>query len=335
MTVTALAPGKLVLWGEYAVLNGAPAAAIAVDRYAQASFEATAEDAWHISTPGLSDATHRITIPGLIIGRTPAADAQDALLWHVLSAMKGHVNQLPSGGRLTLDSRAFYLHQHKLGLGSSAAVCTAITQLLLHIVGATPEFATAFLAHRSAQMGRGSGIDIAAAHCGGVVCLTPSATNPDSVPDVSPYDWPDDLHWQAYWTGRPAKTTTHINRFTDWLAGAADTSPLQRLTDCAVALGEGLDLARLEQYIQALREFDQAAQVGVYTPMHAELHNLAQRRRLLYKPCGAGGGDTGIAVSDNADDLVEFTQAAALLPGNHALQPLDLRLSEYGIRISP
>lgn len=335
MTLTALAPGKLVLWGEYAVLNGAPAAAIAVNRYARATFEPSADDAWHISTPGLSDKAHQLTLPGLIIGSAPATDAQDALLWHVLNAIKGRVNGLPKGGRLTLDSRAFYVDQQKLGLGSSAAVCTATTQLLLHMAGAEPEFATAFLAHRSAQMGRGSGIDIAAAHCGGVVCLTPSASNPHGVPDVSPYHWPESLHWQAYWTGHAAKTTTHINRFADWHARAADTTPLLRLMDRAAALAEGLDLGALEAYIDALRGFDQAAQVGVYTPMHAELHNLAQRRGVLYKPCGAGGGDTGIAVSDNPNDLIAFTEATALLPATQALQPLDLRLAEHGIRISP
>ncbi|MDH5619728.1 MAG: hypothetical protein OEZ11_14015, partial [Gammaproteobacteria bacterium] len=54
MTVVASAPGKIVLSGEYAVLFGAPAICMAVNRRAFARVADSDDRECHVTTPGFS-----------------------------------------------------------------------------------------------------------------------------------------------------------------------------------------------------------------------------------------------------------------------------------------
>ena len=51
--IVASAPGKLVVTGEYAVLEGAPAVVLAVGRRAQVVLDSSADADYRIDTPGL------------------------------------------------------------------------------------------------------------------------------------------------------------------------------------------------------------------------------------------------------------------------------------------
>ena len=51
---------------------------------------------------------------------------------------------------------------------------------------------------------------------------------------------------------------------------------------------------------------------------------------LVYKPCGAGGGDIGILLAEDASNADEFV-AAALPDG---FKPLDLRIDEQGATVT-
>src|SRR5262252_9366989 len=100
----ATAPGKLILTGEYAVLDGAQAIVVAVDRRVVARRNATPRG----SSPFLVAVAEEIT------ARRGASDpaARAAL-------------------EISVDSTAFYNRAQKLGLGSSAAVTVAATALAL------------------------------------------------------------------------------------------------------------------------------------------------------------------------------------------------------------
>jgi phosphomevalonate kinase len=163
----ATAPGKLILTGEYAVLEGAPALVVAVSR----RVVATRRTAPRGSSPFLIAVADEIAAK---YGTDhPATRA----------AME-----------IVVDSTAFYQGTAKLGLGSSAAVTVAATALALAadhesipVIDKVEVLAIATAAHARAQGergARGSGADIAAAVFGGVLAF--QRTSPDQVA------WPRD-----------------------------------------------------------------------------------------------------------------------------------------------
>ena len=53
-TLRVVAPGKVVLFGEYAVLTGAPAAVMAVNAYASVEVSQSQDSNWHFSSAGFN-----------------------------------------------------------------------------------------------------------------------------------------------------------------------------------------------------------------------------------------------------------------------------------------
>ena len=84
------------------------------------------------------------------------------------------------------------------------------------------------------------------------------------------------------------------------------------------------------EYVDALRRLDQAAALGIYSPAHERLHTLAHAHDVVYKPCGAGGGDLGAVISDNPEKLAAFTAAAIDL----GFDKLEIGRADHGVRIS-
>ena len=153
--LTASAPGKLIVAGEYAVLDGAPALVVAVDRRAVARIQPGPRG----SSPFLAAVADEVAARG--------GDGARAL-------------------SIAVDSRAFYVDTGagplKLGLGSSAAVTVAATALALgEPLDRARVFDIAAAAHARAQGARGargSGADIAAAVYGGAIAYTTSSVTP-------------------------------------------------------------------------------------------------------------------------------------------------------------
>src|SRR5688500_7926633 len=109
--IVARAPGKLVALGEYAVLDGAPAIVLALDRYAEASVGAS------------SDGQCRLTVRAADVSQArfaPGTPSGVALVDLVASTV---ASSLPWSA--TIDSQALFEGAAKLGLGSSAAVLCA------------------------------------------------------------------------------------------------------------------------------------------------------------------------------------------------------------------
>jgi len=171
---TVRAPGKVMLFGEYAVVEGAPHAALvaAVSRYVSCR-----------CTPG----GDRVEVVPAGLHPPPApGDARLAFVEAVLAS----AGPAPPG-RFVLESAEFFTatpegDRMKLGLGSSAAVTVCLTAALAVAAGAELDapgvrsevFSRALHAHRQAS-GGGSGADVAACTFGGVssVALEPvSAT---------------------------------------------------------------------------------------------------------------------------------------------------------------
>lgn len=319
--IKARAPGKVVLWGEYAVLAGAPALVMAVDRFATCSVAAaTADEAWHFSASGHRAPDADVPRARLTAYEAPTADQVWHLPWHVLQALD--CPDLPAGGRMELDTRAFHVDHQKLGLGSSAALCAAVYGAFCRLLDQPAELATALAIHRRLQGGAGSGLDVAAAWHGGAIRFERGC--------ATAWRLPDHLHLAFVWAGVPARTVDHLTRFRAWREGEGGAA-LDDLAAAARALfGHGDLLAGLADYVTALRALDRAAGLGIYGGGHERLAQLAMEAGVVYKPCGAGGGDIGAAFTPDPHAAERFLRLAA----DSRFPPVPLEIASHGVEVT-
>lgn len=303
--LVASAPGKLVVSGEYAVLDGAPAVALAVDRRAVARVEAA--DRWSATAPGFAERPLAFSVAASRL-EWPEGDSPLPLLDAVFAAL---ARAPESPVALTLDTTLFSDAGGKLGLGSSAALAVAASgALTTWSTGSCDDLhETAAAAHRELQGGRGSGVDVATAVHGGLI----QYRMPDDVADLA---WPRGLHARVLSSGVPASTTAKLDRL-----AAADRDPSrQALAAKAAAAADAWRsadcdavLASTAAFAASLAAFSEAHDLGVFASGHERLWMLAQSQGLVYKPCGAGGGDAGVVLGRDPEELAAFADAAIRL----------------------
>jgi phosphomevalonate kinase len=324
--IVASAPGKVVLSGEYAVLDGAPAICMAVDRRARVRIEATGDDFHEVIAPGHVDEPRRFLVRDGIFGWLDSSDEFE-LLEHVWRT-SGVDRQ--GGLALELDTSAFLdpVRGCKTGIGSSAALAVALAFALheLDPVGAVP-MEVAHQAHLDFQGGLGSGVDIATSGAGGLVDYRMKKRT------VSRLAMPDGLECRLFWSGSPASTGKKLARYS-----AGGSKPSRAALDYAArrmaqAWASGSARAVLDEYreyVEVLRVFNADHDLGIFAAGHEELTALADAAGLIYKPCGAGGGDIGILLADNAESADAFI--ASKLPA--AFKKLDLQCDEHGVEVT-
>jgi len=300
--VRAKAPGKLVLSGAYAVLEGAPALVAAVDRYVVADSEAQ---------------------PPLVTDEVAAAIAQ------------GAIDRAPGFDASALREKTTE-GDRKLGLGSSAAIVAAsIAALWLdraETVATDDDFAqrvlaAALAAHRAAQPG-GSGIDVAASCLGGVLRCQLLG---DAL-DCRPVSLPDDLHVTVYICQQSVSTQhmlTSVHAFRDRdAAGYRDIiGAISRGAEQALAARTAADfvVAQRAQY-QALSELGRASDVNIATSEVAALDAAAREEGACVGPSGAGGGDIALRFGGRAPSATFTAQAEQL-----GLRPVEMTLGAAGV----
>lgn len=154
-TISTRAPGKLVLFGEYAVLEGKTALVASVERFARCTVNSSFEFSLHSAGFGSFNLAN--------------LDSAPPILQAVLRQSP------PPQAEIKIQSTDLYLDGNpegcKLGLGSSAAVSTALLKAIFQWTEESQTLAQVFSAAHSAHhfaQGLGSGLDIAAAVFGGV-----------------------------------------------------------------------------------------------------------------------------------------------------------------------
>ena len=314
VTIRTSAPGKLFLLGKYAVLSGAPALLTAVDRRVDVSIDDSISGSWQVSAPNLD-------IENLVLGpdgELPSGlDSRLRASLRVFDAVREAVVAVasppPQPLAITIDSSAFSLDGHKLGLGSSAAVAAALTAALGAAVGLNLAkeslFRLADAAHRKAQEGVGSGGDVAASVYGGLIEYCQGAA-------PLPLRWPEELDIMAVVTGEGSLTTRLVAGVADYAADnptghRADIARLSALAErTAAALSDPDDFLSLANgYFSALNQLDAHAQVGIVSEFHRELHEVAKREGGAFKTSGAGGGDVGLAFSHRGQPAQRLAEA--------------------------
>jgi phosphomevalonate kinase len=261
MTGRASAPGKVVLSGAYAVLEGTPAIVSAVDRRAFAD------------ASGSPEFTTDEVAAALELGwleRAPAFDAS---------------SQREDG--------------RKLGLGSSAAILVASLLASDPGLGRTLLFERALAAHRRAQ-GGGSGVDVAASVYGGTLAYQldehrrPTVT-PITLPQglvVEVWSSPVEAHTrsliervEAARATAPSEHRAIFDELDHFGRAALDAV----LTGSAAAL-----VAALCGQAEGLWRLGRLAVVPIRTDAVSRLDALARDQEAVVLPAGAGGGDVCI-----------------------------------------
>jgi phosphomevalonate kinase len=306
MRIAASAPGKFVLSGEYAVLDGAPAICVAVDRRAVVTIEAHDGDHHVVRAPGFTATTGRFSTDSSDL--TWLDGGRDFELFEVVWN-----TSRPAAARdplaISLDTAAFRDpgSGRKTGLGSSAAL-TAALATALNSLGGENATEVAHAAHRRFQGGSGSGVDIACSLAGGIVEYRMPEQQSKRVA------WPEGLFFSVLWSGVAAETRGRLARFGD-LAGSPSRRKLSEASTSVAAdfeRGQGSAVvAGLREYTEALLSFDAAHGLGIFDAGHKALAERAAGEGMVYKPCGAGGGDIGVALATSRASLESFGKTAA------------------------
>ncbi|MBL8201672.1 MAG: hypothetical protein JNK40_11915 [Chromatiales bacterium] len=357
--IKAQAPGKLVIVGEYAVLEGAPGLAVAVDVRAEARITTLPGTGNQLVIPDTGETFRFRWVSGSgprWEGVSPGAFGLPLEACAEILTARGllpRAAELPAC-RIELVTAAFHKagrdgQRVKLGLGSSAAVVVALTGALLRFAGGPSLPRQALIAicheaHRRLQGGAGSGIDVATSITGGTVAIEfsrrpgPGQDAATVFPQAYPVSWPRRLSLLAVWSGQSASTPVMLGRLRAFRERepARFASHMERLganagraVDAWRADDTGSVLAAVGGYESGLRQLDQAAGIGIFSPVHEQLRAIAVKHGAVYKPSGAGGGDFGIALTDSR--TVEQTLRDAFAAAGFAL--LDSALCAPGLSV--
>lgn len=305
--VGASAPGKALVCGEYAVLEGAPAIVAAVERRVSVSWS---EDP--VPMPPEVEATLVLT-----------------------QAEVGPVSR-----SLRVDVGDLQQDRVKLGLGSSAAAAAATAGAVFathgHDLGdphtVQRVFACAFKGHASIAP-QGSGVDVAASTFGGFLRFERTGEQVET----RAVQLPSDLVIRLVWTGHAARTSelvgmVHELQRNDAVGYRACMSRLSELCArfaSAFEAGNAAEvIATAGCYSDAMGMLGDAAGAPILEERLRLVGELARRSLGSAKPCGAGGGDVAIAFFPDSDVAKGFELACR----REGLHPIDVSWGATGVQ---
>jgi phosphomevalonate kinase len=313
----ASAPGKLMVSGEYAVLEGAVAVVASVNVRVYARWSLAATDTGEVAPT--------------------AARFLEAAATRKLAEAAAR----PVHGELSIDANELRRAGRKLGLGSSAAASVAAAGAVLATAGEDLSDACvqrrAFelaLAGHKAIAPEGSGADVAAAALGGFVRFR---IDGGQLAEAEPIAWPAQVITRVVWTGKEASTAAFVRAVRafearDPLAYGRIRAGLHEQAARFVAAIDAAELAEIPRaassYGESMGALGQAAGVAIMTSELQQVAALAQSYGGGAKPSGAGGGDVAIAFFLGEADARAFEDACQ----EKGLEVLDLQLGAPGVR---
>lgn len=316
---TVSAPGKLMVMGEYAVLEGATALVMAVNRRVRLQFVPRSRPISDGSrAPGDHPPEITTVSPEIALALRLGSARLPTLDW----------NFLVDTSALQDDRRT------KLGLGSSAAKAAASAAFVMQTTSPERILPLAIDAHRAVAP-NGSGADVTACVLGGLLAVSPN-TNPSSAPNVRRISFPDPLLWRAYFSGHSANTAKLIETLRSF-AGENPRAHGEAMREVRMASekfqsgcaqqSSSLCLEAVTEHFEAMSSLGKQAKVPI---IDAALDRFCRELPdcAAAKPSGAGGGDVSIAFYNDraaAEALDELAQ-------KNGLQPLSIGLDQEGPR---
>ncbi|MHB1766078.1 MAG: mevalonate kinase family protein [Gammaproteobacteria bacterium] len=346
MQIIVSAPGKMVLSGEYAVLHGAPALALAIRHRAHVLLK-TRDKSPSILESSLLNG-HMIPFQ---IGPSGIETYEDPpfsqtlplvneILAQLVAQLKKHDLRLPPI-HMVLDTNEFYRQEKrkkvKLGLGSSAALLVALSaacNCLFEMAGGQPNcrvtWPEVWRLHQSLPNQHGSGIDVASSYHGQLILFQKKET--ESYPSIRNLRLPSNLYLWMIWTRRSTETSSMLDQLARWRCSHPELSRItmdqmfdaaQRSADMAEQGRAGSLLQSFRLYADALQLLSDASGIDIISSEHREIRALAEKMGLVYKPSGAGGGDIGFAATDDIALIAPFQHKIEALGYHGMAVPVD------------
>jgi phosphomevalonate kinase len=322
--IRAIAPGKLILIGEYAVLNGAQALVAGTNVYAIASISESQKSFSTFRSENISEDVFKFHLSQghlELIGEGFSKTYR--FIYELLKQFSMFSLPEKIAFDLKIDTRDFYSPDgRKFGLGSSAAATVAAASAICNFLDLDLSreslFKIVFEAHQEAQNKVGSGIDIAASVYGGILIY--SMDNLDRKPVSA--EFPHDLYLMPIWTGRSASTVNLVTKLNSWTkeneseyTQLIDAMKKESATACRYfSRGESEEFCKtITSYYNLLGEMTYSSKIPILSDEHIRIREIVRDAGGVYKPSGAGFGDMGIAFYDvlsigqRIDELLKVT----------------------------
>jgi phosphomevalonate kinase len=309
------APGKLILLGEYAVLEKAPALVAAINKQCKVRIKPHANH-FQFSAPNLNlnNILFVLSERGDACFKEEYPPEVHKKLGFVLSIMKyvtEHSGHTIPPAAISVDTGDFYHPSSgkKFGLGSSAALTVGLMVALNEHLGyqdwMRSLYYEALLAHRTAQGKLGSGVDVAATTTGGVIRYEMPHSAIGKPETIKHCAWPSDLYMVPIWTGISASTRSFVKRVDKFQVDSPKS--YRHILDVMIELSEQgtnyFEEGATQSFLDVVQAFmtqecllGQQSGAPIISPVHKQLADLVQQTGGVYKPSGAGGGDIGVAL---------------------------------------
>lgn len=354
-TITIKTPGKLMVAGEFAVLEPYHKLVVmAVNRFVQTEIASNDTNIVHLPDLSLENLTWERTDKGISFhqadDRTIFVKAALEVTLSYLRANKIDIMPFSLKVKSELDDP---VTGAKYGLGSSAAVVASVVEAILahHYNDHTDKevvFKLASVAHVKTQ-GNGSGADIAASTYGGVIEYTSfqaewllnEIKTTRNIVELIEKDWkylsihpiafPSEIDIVVGWTGKPASTKSLVNDILQ-LRQTAKEQYEAFLTCSEEAVNKityGMKHDDVAMFLNGISENRRTlAMVGLHagvpveTEKLAKLSDIAEQFGGAGKLSGAGGGDCGLAFVE-AEVNVKAMHKAWM---EEEIKPLDIQI---------
>jgi phosphomevalonate kinase len=357
-------PGKLMIAGEYAVLEpNQKAVVVAVNRYVTACIKLSTQNNLSLPQLGLEDITWKISDERVQFN---VSDSRLSFIQNAISVASRFLQEKPVLLRpfeLQIKSELDDpLSGQKYGLGSSAAVVVAVISAILHLHSGGKEplaldeiFKLSAIGHLKTQ-GSGSGADIAAAVYGG--WLEYSAFSAKWILDkleqgeklteiveeawpnlfISPLTPPSMLQLVVGWTKAAAVTAPMIKSVQKFRENNLEVYK-EFLRESSMSVARLLQSFEINDCTEAINSLSQNRKALLKLGENADITIETEKLKTLCsigetfgssKPSGAGGGDCGIAFLNGdaeTEKLFKAWKAADIIP-------LNLSVSKVGVSVN-
>lgn len=339
--IKASAPGKLYIAGEYAVLEpGHPALIVALDQFITVTLK-EADKQGSIC----SSYSNGISIPWTRKNGKFYMDERENPFSYItksVTLVEQYLQELNYDLKyfdLTIESELDNKDGRKYGLGSSGAVTIATIKAILSLyeIDYTSEllYKLAAITHLSLNS-NGSFGDLAASSYGGWIAYScfekewviEKLSTREKISKLVTVKWPKlrieplkapaDLRLLIGWTGSPASTTSLVDQLHDEQNDMYDFYK-QFLDDsyqCVMWIIEAFKEKNIEKIQQGIRinrhllkSLAAKSRVNIETDALTDLCTIAESFNGAAKSSGAGGGDCGIVLFNQQDEILPMITA--------------------------